>query len=183
MTKADLTFELAAAHPLHSEARGIAFAMNRNLAPGLRIAKSAIDGDGCFAATHFRQHQRIAEYAGERISIAEAERRRRAPGKKFVCDVDSEWSIDGRYGGNGTQYINHSCEPNSYLVVSQGRVFLHALRKICSGEEITTEYFYELELDGTECRCQSASCVTAATREGANGGGISVNRTGCGSGL
>jgi SET domain-containing protein len=139
--------------------------MNQNLAPGLRIAKSSIDGEGCFAATHFRHQQQIAEYAGERISTVEAESRRRAPGKKFICDIDSDWSIDGRHGGNATKYVNHSCEPNSYLVVSQGRVFLHALREIFPGEEITTEYFYELELDGTECRCQAASCMTAPVRE------------------
>src|SRR5712691_739990 len=123
--------------------------MNNSLAPGLRVAKSSIEGEGCFAAIYFCENQRIAEYVGERISFAEAECRRRAAGKKCICDVDREWSIDGSRGGNGTQYINHSCDPNSYLVVSRSRVFLHALREIIPGEEITTDYLYEMGLDRT----------------------------------
>lgn len=132
---------------------------NRKPANGLQVAKSSIDGKGCFAAVSFRQNQQIAEYVGERISFAEAECRRGAPGKKCICDIDREWSIDGSLGGNGTQYINHSCDPNSYLVVSGGRVFLHALREIIPGEEITTDYLYEMGLDRTRCNCQTASCV------------------------
>src|SRR5438046_3153896 len=121
--------------------------MNYTLAPGLRIAQSRIDGEGCFAGRSFVRDERIAEYVGERIPFAEAERRQRAPGKKCVCDIDPEWSIDGSLGGNGTQYVNHSCDPNAYLVTSDGRLFLYALRDIPAAEEITAEYLYELELN------------------------------------
>jgi len=133
--------------------------MNYRLAPGLRVAKSRIDGYGCFAGVCFQQDRRIAEYVGEKITFAEAERRQRAPGKKCVCDIDKEWSVDGSLGGNGTQYVNHSCDPNAYLVTFEGRLFLHALRDIAMAEEITVEYLYELELDQTPCRCQTAACV------------------------
>ena len=54
--------------------------MNQRLASGLTVARSRIHGKGCFAAILFRQNQQIAEYVGERISLAEAERRRCAPG-------------------------------------------------------------------------------------------------------
>jgi uncharacterized protein len=133
--------------------------MKEKLAPGLRVAKSRIDGLGCFAAVYFRQNQKIAEFVGERITFAEAERRRSTPGKKCICDVDAEWSIDGSCGGNGTQYVNHSCEPNSYLIISQGQVFLHALKEMAPGEEITTDYLFELALEQTQCNCQAASCL------------------------
>lgn len=133
--------------------------MTQKLAPGLRVAKSRIDGIGCFAIIGFRRDQRIAEYVGERITSAEAERRQREPGKKCVCDIDNEWSIDGSLGGNGTQFINHSCNPNAYLVVSGGRLFLHALRDITPAEEITAEYLYELNLDERACRCLAATCA------------------------
>ena len=118
--------------------------MNQKLAPGLRLAQSSIDGCGCFAAACFARDQRIAEYVGERITCAEAECRQLAPGKKCICDIDKEWSIDGSLGGNGTQYINHSCDPNAYLVTAGGRLFLHALRDITAAEEITAEYLFEL---------------------------------------
>jgi SET domain-containing protein len=151
--------------------------MNQGMAPGIGVARSRIDGKGCFATVKFCRDQQIAEYIGERISLAEAERRRLAPGKKSICDVDSEWSIDGSGGGNGTQYVNHSCEPNSYLVISEGRVFLHALREIIPGEEITTDYLYELKLDETECRCRMATCLETLNQAGITGAAQQASET------
>src|SRR5690349_20421137 len=110
--------------------------MNQNLAPGLRIGNSVIDGKGCFATRNFRQHERVAEFVGEKITIAEAERRRVQPRRQSICDVDLQWSIDGSYCGNGTEYINHSCDANCYIVVLQGRIFVHAARDIVVGEEL-----------------------------------------------
>jgi len=93
--------------------------MTGRLAPGLTIGESLIHGKGCFAAVAFHEDQQIAEYVGERISMIEAERRRRAFGEDCICDVDNEWAIEGSRGGNGTQYVNHSCQPNSYVIVSE----------------------------------------------------------------
>jgi SET domain-containing protein len=140
--------------------------MNHRLAFGLTIARSRIHGKGCFAAIFFRQNQQIAQYVGERISLAEAERRRCASRKQCICDVDTEWAIDGSRGGNGTQYVNHSCQPNSEVIVLGGHIFLYALREIIPGEEITTDYLYELSLDGTRCNCRMTSCwKTMSTAE------------------
>jgi SET domain-containing protein len=107
----------------------------------------------------FRRNQQIAEYVGERISMAEAVRRRRAAGERCICDIDGQWAIDGSRGGNGTQYINHSCQPNAHVIISRGRIFLYALRDIAPGEEITTDYLYELRLEKAKCRCGTSSCV------------------------
>ncbi len=133
--------------------------MTARFAFGLTIGKSIIHGKGCFAAIPFHPNQQIAEYVGERISLFEAERRRCAPGEQRICDVDAEWAIDGSRGGNGTQYVNHSCQPNSYVIVSEKRIFIYALREIAPGEEITTDYLYELYFDQTRCRCRTATCV------------------------
>jgi uncharacterized protein len=132
--------------------------INQKVERVLAIAESEIEGKGCFAAIPFIQGLEIAEYVGERITVEEATRRLQGPGKKCICEVDEHWSIDGSRGGNGTEYINHSCEPNSYLHIIEGRVFLHALRDIAPGEEITTDYLYELQLDSTRCNCGMASC-------------------------
>lgn len=107
----------------------------------------------------FRRNQRIAEYVGERISLAEAERRRSTFGEQCICDVDAKWAIDGSRGGNGTQYVNHSCQPNSDVIVLRGQVFLFALREIVPGEEITTDYLFELGLNGTHCNCRTGCCA------------------------
>ncbi len=140
------------------EARGYSASMNQRIAFGLTVARSNIHGKGCFAEILYRRNQRIAEYVGERISLAEAERRRNASRKQCICDVDTEWAIDGSQGGNGTHYVNHSCQPNSEVIVMGGQIFLYALREITPGEEITTDYLYELSLEGTHCNCRTASC-------------------------
>lgn len=133
--------------------------LENTVARGLRISRSPIEGQGCFAAIHFHRHQLIAEYVGEKITIAEAERRRDEPGPKSICAVDLEWSIDGRCGGNGTEYINHSCNPSCYLVVLRDRIFVYARRNIEPGDEITGDYQYEIELEGRKCNCRSSVCV------------------------
>src|SRR5260370_21363257 len=133
--------------------------MNQRLAFGLTVATSRTHGKGCFAIVPFCQNQQIAEYVGERSSMAEAARRRCAGGEKCRCDVDAQWAIDGNRGGNGTQYVNHSCQPNSHVIVLHGQIFLYALKDITPGEEITTDYLYELWLEPTECRCGASSCA------------------------
>ena len=143
--------------------------MNQRLVRELTVARSKIHGKGCFAAILFRQNQQIAEYVGERISMAEAERRRCAPAEQCICDVDTEWAIDGSRGGNGTQYINHSCQQNAYVIVLRERIYLYALREIAPGEEITTDYLYELGLEGTCCKCRTLSCRETINLAGITG--------------
>lgn len=132
--------------------------MNQKVACGLTVASSRIHGQGCFASIPFLRNQQIAEYVGERIPFEEAERRRCSSQQQAICDVDSAWAIDGSRCGNGTQYVNHSCEPNADVLVWGGHVFLYALKDIAPGEEITADYLYELALSGAGCNCRTACC-------------------------
>ena len=132
--------------------------MKVKLAPGIGIAKSAIDGKGCFAARFFPARRKIAEYAGERISTSEAVQRAARRAKHRMCAVDENWSIDGSRGGNGTHYINHSCEPNSFMMITHGHILFMALRDIHPGEEITIDYVQTYHSDRKRCRCGAPSC-------------------------
>src|SRR5260370_5512075 len=109
-----------------------------NLARGLSIRKSPINGKGCFATICFRRGSKIAEYTGERIPDLEAQRRAHRA-KLRICDIDGQWSLDGSRGGNGTHYINHSCEPNAYMKTIYGRMLFFALLHIEPGEEMTCD--------------------------------------------
>ena len=128
------------------------------LADGLAIKKSPINGKGCFAAAFFPKGRKIAEYAGELISRREVARRVRTSRKHRVCAVNNYWSIDGSRGGNGTHYINHSCDPNSYMRVTRGHLLFMALRDIRPGEEITCDYISTHHPDTYRCRCKSSDC-------------------------
>jgi SET domain-containing protein len=133
---------------------------NQKLAHGLSVGKSKIDGEGCFTKVHLPKGVMIAEYTGERISQKEAKLRvRSGRGRRRISDIDARWCIDGSRGGNGTQYINHSCEPNCEAIAEDQRILIYALRDIALGEEITADYLYELGLDGTRCNCQTPSCL------------------------
>ena len=131
--------------------------MKLKLAPGLTIKKSTIEGRGCFAETPFTRWRKIAEYAGEKITNAEANRRAGRE-RLRICAIDERWSLDGSRGGNGTHYINHSCEPNAFMKITYGHILFIALRDIEPGEEITIDYESTLHSDDKRCICGAANC-------------------------
>lgn len=125
---------------------------------GLLVMKSGLSGLGCFAAVHFPKDSSIAEYAGERISHAEAVSRMiRARGTR-ISQLDTDHYIDASVGGNETQYINHSCEPNADVLIIDRFMIIFALREISPGEEVTVDYLNSFDHDKTVCQCHSASC-------------------------
>jgi SET domain-containing protein len=131
--------------------------MKLKLAPGLTIRKSPINGKGCFATVAFERRRKIADYTGELITNAEANRR---AGRRLlrICAINTSWSLDGSMGGNGTHYINHSCEPNSYMKILYGHIQFYALRDISPGEEITIDYESTLHSDSKRCYCGAKTC-------------------------
>src|SRR5437868_3926130 len=101
-----------------------------------RLRQSKIHGLGCFTIKGFRRGQFICKYEGERISYTEAKRRIKNQLSCRICYVNSPFAIDGNRGGNGTHYINHSCQPNCHTIVTEHELLIYALRKIHSGEEL-----------------------------------------------
>ena len=128
------------------------------LTRGLLVAKSALGGLGCFATVNFPKESPIAQYAGERITHAEAMWRMRGESGKRISQLDTGHYIDGSVGGNETQYINHSCEPNANVLVLDGFMIVFALREILPGEEVTVEYLNSFDHDQTLCQCLTPSC-------------------------
>ena len=135
--------------------------MSRNkseLAEGIEVRPSRIDGRGCYAVVPFKRRRKVAELAGERISRVEAARRMRGKRRLHICAIDAYWNVDSSRGGNGTQYINHCCEPNAFMRVVAGRILIFALRDIEPGEEITLDYGETYHPDSYRCRCGAPSC-------------------------
>jgi|GEM_PF-314603 len=133
------------------------------------VRKSPIQGRGVFAARRLRKGERILEYTGERIGHFEAGRRYDDEAMErhhtFLFAVDADTCIDGGKIGNEARYINHACEPNCEARNVRKRIFIHALRTIEAGEELSYDYAYELEgpitmADVTRypCACGGASC-------------------------
>lgn len=123
---------------------------------GLIIRSSRIHRRGCYTTTPIRKGTRIVEYTGERISIAEADRRYDGSEITYLFGLSSgERVIDG----NGiAALINHSCNPNCETNEIRGRVWIIAIRDIRAGEELTYDYnLYDGDGD-SPCRCRARNC-------------------------
>lgn len=126
--------------------------------PGLEAKPSEIDGRGCFATVAFKKGRKIAEFVGERISRMETARRLKGKRRIRICGVDSYWAIDSSVGGNATQFVNHSCQPNCRLSQIRGHLIFFALRDIESGEEILLDYEESYHDDSKRCQCGAPNC-------------------------
>jgi len=139
------------------------------LSSSLETRRSKVHGKGVFALSDFAAGESIIEYVGEIISMPEAIRRHphnpKDPNHTFYFHVDDAHVIDGLYGGNASRWINHSCRPNCEPQDVKGRVFIHALRQIWKGEELTFDYDLFSDEPMTEalkakyaCRCGAKKC-------------------------
>ncbi|MCL2449686.1 MAG: SET domain-containing protein, partial [Polyangiaceae bacterium] len=116
-------------------------------APPLVVRRSRIQGRGAFATRDIAEGERIIEYVGDRMSHDEADAA--CPDDEsaerhhtFLFAVDDDVVIDGSRNGNDSRYINHSCDPNTEIVIVRQRIYVHALRDIEAGEELFYDYWY-----------------------------------------
>ncbi|GAC1410787.1 MAG: SET domain-containing protein-lysine N-methyltransferase [Gemmatimonadaceae bacterium] len=135
------------------------------------VRNSPIHGRGVFALRYIRKGTQIVEYKGERISNNEADRRyddtKMGRHHTFLFTLDKKTVIDGAIlaGGGDASYINHSCDPNCEAVITGEKIFIHAIRGIYPGAELTYDYQYERTgKDDAKlekfyfCKCGAANC-------------------------
>ena len=133
------------------------------------VRASRMQGFGAFATRRIPRGMRLIEYAGERLSPADAESRYPdVAGERhhtFLFAIDDDVVIDAAFDGNEARFINHSCDPNCDAVIDDGRIWIEAIRDIAPGEELAYDYAYELEERHTPaakrrfpCHCGSSRC-------------------------
>ena len=119
----------------------------------LVVRPSPIHSVGVFTTTAVRKGSRVVEYAGERITPEEADRRYNHSPRTYLYGLeDGKTVIDGE--GLGA-YLNHSCDPNCEVDEIKGRVWLFALRNIAPGEELVWDYNLYDDEDPAPCHCGS----------------------------
>ena len=130
---------------------------------------SPIHGWGAFALQRIPRGTRIIEYAGERISNAEADRRYDEEAMPVhhtqLFIISSKTVVDAAFNGNEARFINHSCDPNCTAEIERGRIWIEAARSIPAGEELAYDYEYDDDPEYTEkdylfyaCHCGSPKC-------------------------
>ena len=133
------------------------------------IRESPMQGLGAFATRVIRANVRLIEYAGERLTPADADTRYPdTDGERhhtFLFAIDDDVVIDAAVDGNDARFINHSCEPNCDAVIEDGRIWIETIRDIELGEELAYDYAYVLEERHSPaakrrfpCHCGAARC-------------------------
>lgn len=137
------------------------------------VRGSGIHGWGLFADRPFKSGEIVAEYLGEYVTNAMADKRELIYQESRIQDyqfrVSSDLVIDATLQGDLGRYINHSCTPSCIAKIVDGdepnkhlrRVLIIAQRDILRQEEITYDYQFPLELDleaRIPCNCASEKC-------------------------
>lgn len=134
------------------------------------LKQSSIHNNGIFAKVPIKKGERIIEYAGEKVSKAEGDRRADqqearhkadpSKGRVYVFELNDKYDIDGDVPYNLAKYMNHSCDPNCDVDIGENDIWIIADRDIAAGEELTYNYSYDLEdFEDHPCRCGSRRCV------------------------
>ena len=122
------------------------------------IVKRTDAGLGLIANKAFKKGDFVIEYTGEIIPDEEADRR----ANRYLFEINSKWTIDGKGRQNTARYINHSCKPNCEAEVDERakRIRIYALKKITPGDELTYDYgkaHFEEYIKPYGCKC--AKCT------------------------
>lgn len=122
-------------------------------------APSRIDGMGAFAGVSLEPRKKIGEMQGERITVRTARRRAKKQRRLYLVEIDARWAIDGSSSESPLKFVNHGCQPNTFLRIALGRVEFYALRRIRKGEELTANYGDTHHRGSLRCRCGANKCV------------------------
>ena len=142
----------------------------------IEVRDSPIHGRGVFAIKNIKKGQRIIEYKGRRMTQKESDRvygGTSDTGHTFLFTVNDYYVIDANVGGSIARWINHGCKPNCESETEEddsGRpdkeqVFIHAIRDIKAGDELTYDYLITLDEPHTKrmqkiwkCLCGAKKC-------------------------
>jgi uncharacterized protein len=120
--------------------------------------KSKIHGMGTYAGELIKTKRKIGSLAGEVISRKEADRRSRLHKSIAIVELWNGRAIDASVSSNELRYINHCCDPNTYMRVFNYHVEFYALKDIDKGEELTCNYGLTHHDGKLPCRCGAKNC-------------------------
>ncbi len=129
--------------------------------------RSKIHGLGVFSTRRIRRGRTLIPYLGEILTTAKV--RARYGGEvdephTFLFHLGDDRYVDAGVGGNDARFINHSCDPNCEAELSDGTIWISAIRNIQPGVELTYDYSLEIERGASRPRRNRYACRCGATR-------------------
>lgn len=124
----------------------------------VKVAKSKIAGKGAYALQRIPARKKIGDLGGVIITMKEAMKLIKDLKVINLVELDDDLALNASDNPNDMRFINHSCDPNTYLRVMKNRVEFYALKSIKKGEELSCDYG-ETHHDGKlPCRCGAKNC-------------------------
>lgn len=128
--------------------------------PSLRVGRSAT-GFGVFTTADIPAGRFLMEYWGELVPTERAN----TIGGRYLFDLENGNTILGGTRKNTARYINHACVPNAEVRITKNRVFIHSIKPIRAGQEVSYDYgteYFEAFIGKDHCRC--AACEKRRSR-------------------
>jgi uncharacterized protein len=125
---------------------------------GVLVRRSKIHGLGLYAKQNIPARKKIGSLAGEIISKKAA--REKAKGNESISIVEL-WNgkaLDASTINNELRFINHSCQPNTFMRTLGNQVEFYALRSIEPDEELTCNYGPTHHDGKRKCNCGADGC-------------------------
>lgn len=142
---------------------------NRAQSDLCEVRGSSIHGRGVYATRDITAEERIIEYVGELIDKKESGKRgtvqhersvKNGDAAVYIFNLTDKYDLDGNVPWNTARLINHSCEPNCEAWMTGKRIYIHALRDIKEGEELTFDYGFDVDCyEDHPCLCGRDACV------------------------
>ena len=137
-----------------------------------KVKNSKIHGRGIVATKNIKKSTRIIQYVGEIVSKKEGDKRSgnrikkylksNRTGSVYIFELNKKYDIDGFFGYNKARYINHSCNPNCEVEISNDQIWISSIKRIKKGEELSYDYGYTFDKNDYkdhECKCGSKYCI------------------------
>ncbi len=133
------------------------------------VRGSKIHGRGVYATTFIAKGDKIIEYVGEIIDNSQSDERgnrqhehaiETGDAAVYIFTLSKNYDLDGNVPWNTARLINHSCDPNCEAFIEDERIFIHAMRDIRPGEDLSFDYGVDIDcFEEHPCRCGKPKCV------------------------
>ncbi len=121
------------------------------------VRKSRINGRGLHTLSDLPSRRKVGEITGTRVRNRVAWKQVAQQEKIFLVALDDQFSLDISQA-NSFKDMNHSCQPNCYLRIIDGRIEVYTLHKIPAGSELTVDYEETPHPHGMPCSCKAPNC-------------------------
>ena len=133
--------------------------------------KSYVHGSGLFASQNIKKGTKIIEYIGDKVTKKEGDKRadkqikqykkNKNNGMVYVFELNKLYDIDGSVAHNHAKLINHSCNPNCEVEITNNEIWISSIKRIKKNTELSYNYGYSYDTDYVDhiCKCGSSKCV------------------------